>query len=110
MPETLEKDVRKSNPKAPANFGHTGRKTSLHRRLGKRFFRTLLGVGLVLILAVVGLYLFAQSMSYQSTDDAFIEGHVTGVAPKIAGRIDKVFIGDNQLVKQGDPIAEIDSR
>jgi membrane fusion protein (multidrug efflux system) len=49
-------------------------------------------------------------MSYQSTDDAFIEGHVTGVAPKIAGRIDQVFVGDNQLVKKGDPIAEIDPR
>jgi membrane fusion protein (multidrug efflux system) len=110
MPETLEKDVRESSPNVPANFESRGRKASLRDRLGKRFFRTLFGVGLVLILAVAGLYLFAQSMSYQSTDDAFIEGHVTGVAPKIAGRIDQVFVDDNQLVRKGDPIAEIDSR
>jgi membrane fusion protein, multidrug efflux system len=110
MPETLEKAVQETSPNVPANFWRTGRKASLRHRFGKRFFRTLLGVGLVPILAVVGLYLFAQSMSYQSTDDAFIEGHVTGVAPKIAGRIDRVFIGDNQLVKKGDPIAEIDPR
>jgi membrane fusion protein (multidrug efflux system) len=110
MPETLEKDVRKSSLNVPANFESRGGKASLRDRLGKRFFRTLFGVGLVLILAVAGLYLFAQSMSYQSTDDAFIEAHVTGVAPKIAGRIDKVFVDDNQLVKKGDPIAEIDSR
>ena len=107
MPETLEKEVRGN---VPANFESRGRKASLRDRFGKRFFRTLFGIGLVLILAVVGLYLFAQSMSYQSSDDAFIEGHVTGVAPKIAGRIDKVFIDDNQLVKKGDPIAEIDPR
>ena len=107
MPETLEKEVRDN---VPANFGHKRRKPSLRDRFGKRFFRTLFGVGLVLILAVVGLYLFAQSMSYQSTDDAFVEGHVTGLAPKIAGRIDQVFIDDNQLVKKGDPIAEIDPR
>src|ERR1700759_1009498 len=86
------------------------RKAFLRDRFGKRFYRTLVGIGLVLILAVVGLYFFAQSMSCQSTDDAFIEGHVTGVAPKIAGRIDKVFVDDNQLVNKGDPIAEIDSR
>ena len=110
MPETLEKAVQETSPNVPANFWRTGRKASLRHRFGKRFFRTLWGVGLVPILAVVGLYVFAQSMSYQSTDDAFIEGHVTGVAPKIAGRIDQVFIGDNQLVKKGDPIAEIDSR
>jgi membrane fusion protein (multidrug efflux system) len=107
MPEILEKEVRAN---VPANFGRTGRKASLRDRFGKRFFGTLWGVGLVLILAVGGLYFFAQSMSYQSTDDAFIEGHVTGVAPKIAGRIDQVFVGDNQLVKKGDPIAEIDPR
>lgn len=110
MPETLEKDVQESSPNVPANFGRTRRKASLRDRFGKRLFRTLVGIGLVLILAVVGLYFFAQSMSYQSTDDAFIEGHVTGVAPKIAGRIDKVFVDDNQLVNKGDPIAEIDPR
>ena len=49
-------------------------------------------------------------MSYESTDDAFIDGHITNAAPKIAGRIDKVFINDNQLVKKGDPIVEIDPR
>jgi membrane fusion protein, multidrug efflux system len=110
MPETLEKDVQETSPNVPANFGRTGRKASLRDRFGKRLFRALVGIGLVLILAVVGLYFFAQSMSCQSTDDAFIEGHVTGVAPKIAGRIDKVFVDDNQLVNKGDPIAEIDSR
>jgi membrane fusion protein, multidrug efflux system len=110
MPETLEKEVHESSHRVPANFGRTGRKAWLRDRFGKRFFRTLLGIGLVPILAVAGLYLFAQSMSYQSTDDAFIEGHVTGVAPKIAGRIDQVFVGDNQLVKKGDLIAEIDPR
>jgi len=110
MSPILERSLRESGHNLPVDSRSKRRKASLRRRFGKRFFRTLWGVGLVPILAVVGLYVFAQSMSYQSTDDAFIEGHVTGVAPKIAGRIDKVFIGDNQLVKKGDPIAEIDSR
>jgi membrane fusion protein (multidrug efflux system) len=82
----------------------------LRDRFGKRFKPTLVGIGLVLVLAVVLLYFFAQSMSYESTDDAFIDGHISNAAPKIAGRIDKVFINDNQLVKKGDPIVEIDPR
>jgi membrane fusion protein, multidrug efflux system len=110
MPQILERPLRQSGDNLPVDSRSKGRKASLRDRFGKRLFRTLVGIGLVLILAVVGLYFFAQSMSYQSTDDAFIEGHVTGVAPKIAGRIDKVFIDDNQLVKKGDPIAEIDPR
>lgn len=110
MPQILERPLRESGDNLPVDSRRKGRKASLRDRFGKRLFRTLVGIALVLILAVVGLYFFAQSMSYQSTDDAFIEGHVTGVAPKIAGRIDKVFIDDNQLVKKGDPIAEIDPR
>src|SRR5258708_2418275 len=111
MPETLERDLREGRHQdVPADWRSRARKVSLHDRFGKRFKPTVVGIGLVLILAVVGLYFFAQSMSYQSTDDAFIEGHVTGVAPKIAGRIDKIFIDDNHLVKKGDPIAEIDPR
>ena len=106
----LERPLRESGYNLPVDSRSKRRKALSRDRFGKRFFRTLVGIGLVLILAVVGLYFLAQSMSYQSTDDAFIEGHVTGVAPKIAGRIDKVFIDDNQLVKKGDPIAEIDPR
>jgi membrane fusion protein (multidrug efflux system) len=110
MPPILESPLRESSHNLPVDSRSKGRQAPLRHRFGKRFFRTLVGIGLVLILAVVGLYFFAQSMSYQSTDDAFIEGHTTGVAPKIAGRIDKVFVDDNQLVKKGDPIAEIDPR
>ena len=49
-------------------------------------------------------------MSYESTDDAFIDAHTIDVAPKIAGRIHKVFIDDNWLVRKGDPIVGIDPR
>jgi membrane fusion protein (multidrug efflux system) len=78
--------------------------------LGKRLVPTLVGSVLVLVLAVAGLYFFAQAMSYEATDDAFIDAHTINVAPKIAGRIDKVFIDDNWLVRKGDPIVEIDPR
>ena len=111
MPEILERYLRESRHQdVPADWRSRGRKVSLRDRFGKRFKPTVVGIGLVLVLAVVGLYFFAQSMSYESTDDAFIDGHITNVAPKIAGRIDKVFINDNQLVSKGDPIVEIDPR
>ena len=110
MPQTLERDLRESSPDVPADWRSEKRRASLRDRFGKRFKRTLVGIGLVLVLAVGGLHFFAQSMSYESTDDAFIDGHISNAAPKIAGRIDKVFITDNQLVKRGDPIVEIDPR
>jgi membrane fusion protein (multidrug efflux system) len=110
MAETLERDLRERSHDVLTDWRSTKRKASLRDRLGRRFGPTLVGIGLVLVLAVAGLYFFAQAMSYESTDDAFINAHTVDVAPKIAGRIEKVFIDDNWLVKKGDPIVEIDPR
>jgi len=110
MPPTLERGVLERGHHAPADWRTTRRKASLRDRLGKRFLPTLVGIVLVPVLAVAGLYFFAQAMSYESTDDAFIDAHTVNVAPKIAGRIEQVFIDDNWRVKKGDPIVEIDPR
>ena len=90
-------------PQTSADWQTSKRKILLRDRLGKRFVPTLVGIGLVPVLAVAGLYFFAQAMSYESIDDAFIDAHTVDVAPKIAGRIEKVFIDDNWRVKKGDP-------
>lgn len=47
---------------------------------------------------------------HESTDDAFIDGHIVTVAPKVAGQVAAVYITDNQLVKAGDRLVEIDPR
>jgi membrane fusion protein (multidrug efflux system) len=110
MAPTLERSLLERGQHAPADWRTSRRKASLRDRLGKRFIPTLVGFGLVPILGVAGLYFFAQAMSYESTDDAFIDAHTVDVAPKISGRIEKVFIDDNWRVKKGDPIVEIDPR
>lgn len=47
---------------------------------------------------------------YESTDDAFIEGHIVSMSPKVSGFITKVLINDNQEVKKGDLLVTIDPR
>jgi membrane fusion protein (multidrug efflux system) len=110
MASTLERSLLERGHHPPADWRTGRRKASLRDRLGKRFIPTLLGIGLVPVLGVAGLYFFAQAMSYESTDDAFIDAHTVDVAPKISGRIEKVFIDDNWRVKKGDPMVEIDPR
>jgi membrane fusion protein, multidrug efflux system len=110
MSQTLQRDLLERGQHVPADWRTSGRQASLRDRLGKRLVPTLVGMALVPILAVAGLYFFARAMSYESTDDAFIDAHTVEVAPKIAGRIEKVFIDDNWRVKKGDPIVEIDPR
>src|SRR5258708_2102477 len=66
----------------------------------------------VLAIAGIGYGEFAMfhSFTHESTDNAFIDVHFVSVAPKIAGRVAVVHVDDNQLVKKGDVLVEIDPR
>jgi len=65
----------------------------------------------LLVLGVVaGLYYYFYALSHTSTDDAFIEGHAIAISPKVSGHILKVYVDDNQQVKEGELLAEIDPR
>jgi len=66
-------------------------------------------VGLAGIL-YLGLDYVVQAFSHETTDDAFIEAHIVSVSPKISGQVAAVHVVDNQLVKQGDLLTEIDPR
>ncbi len=68
-------------------------------------------IGVVLLIgAVVGVRYWLNSRHYESTDDAFIEGHATQVSPKVPGYVKKIYITDNQQVRAGDLLVEIDPR
>jgi membrane fusion protein, multidrug efflux system len=70
-------------------------------------------VALLLTVAVAGtLYLnrSESSGSTQSTDDAYVRADFTTVAPQVAGSVKRVLVQDNQPVKAGDLLAEIDDR
>lgn len=71
---------------------------------------TLFLMVLIPLAAVAGAYYYARGQGYQSTDDAFIDGHIINVAPKVAGRVDRVLVNDNQTVKKGDLVVSLDDR
>ena len=55
-----------------------------------------------------GARLLWRGLTHESTDDAFVDGHIVAVAPKISGKILAVHVTDNQEVKKGDLLFEID--
>lgn len=63
---------------------------------------------LVLILVATGYYIHGQA--YEATDDAAIEGHVVPISAKVSGHIQKVYVDDNQTVKGGELLLELDPR
>lgn len=61
-----------------------------------------------ILLILLGGYFLVHSIFYQSTDDAFVEGHIVSVAPRVSGPVEKMLIKDNQPVKKNDLLIVID--
>jgi membrane fusion protein, multidrug efflux system len=71
----------------------------------------LAAVAVVLVVAAfIGVPYYNYAVSHEWTDDAFIEGHIIHISSKVAGHVAEVYVSDNQEVKQGDLLVEIDSR
>ena len=68
-------------------------------------------VAILLVVAIgAGLWAYFHYRDRVSTDDAEVDGHVSAVAPKIAGNVVDVLVKDNQPVKAGDVLVRIDPR
>ena len=66
---------------------------------------------LAVILAVIivsSLFYFEYRKTHVSTDDAYVDGRVYLVASKIPGTVKALHVTDNQMVKKGDTLVEID--
>jgi len=87
-----------STPAPPANQRFTRRR------------KLLIGVfGVVVIAAVAfGIPWIRSVLSTVSTDDAYVNGHVTFVAPRVHGQVLRVLVDDNNRVHKGDLLVELD--
>ena len=91
-----EKDDKKAPPK---------KKGLLQRPV------TLVLIIIVVLAAVVAAILFwLHARNYESTDDAFVDTHLVRLAPQISGRVQAVLVEDNQRVKAGQAVIQIDPR
>ena len=70
-------------------------------------FRMFLIIGLVVLL-VAGFFLWRYFNSYESTDDAQIDGHLNPVSARVSGHVEKLLVTDNQYVQAGQPLVQID--
>jgi membrane fusion protein, multidrug efflux system len=69
-------------------------------------------LGLVVVgVVLAGYFLFPMlktAINTISTDDAYVNGHVTFVAPRVPGQVKRVLVDDNNKVKKGDLLVELD--
>ncbi len=96
-------DGEAGSPQAAAAAPPGGQRSTRRRNL-------LIGVlgAVVLVAAVYGIPRIRFALSTVSTDDAFVNGHVTFVAPRVHGQVSRVLVDDNNRVHKGDLLVQLD--
>src|ERR1700730_18528014 len=102
--ETSEIETREHPPLPASERDLRWRQASRNPR-----FRVALIIGGIVLL-VAAFFLWRYLNSYESTDDAQIDGHLNSVSARVSGHVLKVLINDNQYVEAGTPLVEIDPR
>jgi membrane fusion protein, multidrug efflux system len=79
------------------------------RRSALRNPRVRIGVVLAaVVLLAGGIFAWIYFTSYESTDDAQIDGHINSISPRVSGHVIKLTVEDNQEVRAGTVLVEID--
>ena len=68
----------------------------------RKLLRAVLGVAVLVAVCVFGIPWIRVAFTTVSTDDAYVNGHVTFVAPRVGGQISHVLVDDNNRVRKGD--------
>lgn len=100
----MDGDLRQPETRAPA-----AEPVSIAAPRRRRLPFVVFGL-LLLVLAGAGGWEWYANRNLESTDDAFIDGNVSQVAPQVAGRVIAIEVRDNQEVTAGQPLVRLDPR
>ncbi|MBV7403780.1 HlyD family secretion protein [Enterobacter sp. ENT03] len=100
-------ETQKNDNKTDDNVDTKNEKAE-RKRPGKK---PIIILGIVVIVMVIGaLVWWLLTRNEETTDDAFTDGDVVTIAPKVAGYVTELRVKDNQRVKKGDLLVTIDPR
>ena len=102
-------DARTIRPKAgPSPYRRpSGISALVPSRTTNPTFRIALIIA-VMVLLVAGFFVYRYVTSYESTDDAQVDGHINSISARISGHVVKLNVQDNQYVQAGTVLVEID--
>jgi len=113
MEPTTETPVREAQPQAavprvesPLPASEKDLRWQRIKERNPRFRVTLIIAGIVLLIAAA--FLWRYFGSYESTDDAEIDGHIGSISARVSGHVQKLLVEDNQYVQAGTPLVQID--
>lgn len=87
-----------------------GRAPRVARRAGRFVLRAVLLVVAPLAAAAVGVYLYAESGRYVTTENAYIKSNVVAISSDVSGRVEWVGVDDHALVRKGQILFRLDQQ
>ena len=76
----------------------------------RRRWLIVIGTLVAAVLLFIGIPSVIRALNTISTDDAYVNGYVTFVAPRVSGQVARVLVEDNNRVKKGDVLVELDPK
>src|SRR5580693_5847196 len=107
-PATGNTDASDNRDTAPPRVDPGSKPASNQRFTPRRLLLIGVASAAVIAAAVFGIPWIRFALSTVSTDDAFVNGHVTFVAPRVRGQVSRVLVDDNNRVRKGDVLVELD--
>lgn len=74
----------------------------------RRLLKGVIGALALAAILAFGIPYVRATLNTVSTDDAYVNGHVTFVAPRVGGQVSRVLVDDNNRVHKGELLAELD--
>src|SRR5262245_12091826 len=105
---TAEESPSQKQIAAPPARSEQPASSAPSQRARRRAWPWVVGLIAFAMALAVGIPRVNQSLGTVSTDDAYVNGHVTFVAPRVAGQVKIVLVDDNNLVHKGDLLVELD--
>ena len=94
----VEPASAEAKPAAPAaRTGGNGKRAKL-----------VIGITAAAVALLLVVHVIVKALSIVSTDDAYVNSHVTFVAPRVEGQVARVLVDDNNRVHKGDLLVELD--
>ena len=78
------------------------------RRSLRRLWRPLAGLAVAIGIGVTASWWFTEGRYIESTDNAYVQGDIAVLGPRIEGDVAAIKVADNQRVHAGDPLIELD--
>ena len=85
-------------------------KPAIKPRRKRRLWPIVFGTLVAAVLLFIGIPRVIRALNTVSTDDAYVNGYVTFVAPRVSGQVARVLVDDDNRVKKGDVLVELDPK